>query len=1530
MSIAARRSHRGDEYQLKIAVNWLIRLLMENEINWVQIDSVALPGDSKVVYVDDVVISLTDGTFKYIQAKVHQPDRKNWSINDISDELRKACHQLEQDPAGIVIFYSHTPFGDFEKLVEDAQNWNNYNGFVHQASANLRESLKAIANIAERSEETIYNLCARIEVASHHSLEDWNRENRKDIERIIPDPDKAILVLEQIARKNQAGIGATAQISRADVESELRKHGIIRAPYKTEVEIVGYFKKASNIGRYDLPRLIAGKKLSRKEVEHVIQALESGEKSILLTDQPGSGKSWILLEVADVLESNDQWALLFIKGDRFDDIKSNQELQSQLGLHDDVDGLAARLASYRKVCVIIDSLDALSLSRDQKALKVFLSLLDRLLIINNVSLIVACRDFDLSYDPLLRDRKWDKKIAISGLDFESIVAPILKEWDIDSSSISENQRKLLGVPRNLKLLERMVHKVSIGSLTSTYHFLDAFLTEAVIKDQNLGKDAIAALTDMAATLLNNRSLFMYRDSFKGSDNIYRRLISTDVLQADLQRNRLAFSHQTLLDTLITRNALSKSQTLKEFILSHPPLPFIRPSVRAFLFYLRANVPEQFSKQIKQAIGSDQIAYHLRRLVAESLAEITPTSDDLPLFQWILQNQIDLFRRFLWTIKGEEWFVLLNQELYPKLLTDPAFKSVQIDAIMKLREWMNDRPKETLALWKGIITDDLQSIQQIIFTLKDFKHWEIDGAKDLLETILALLKKKQLTSGYRFVGESISAYVEQNNNGDELLWNFMTANVAGTRLDYNFFHHDKDGLLCAHYDFHGKDFLEKRLYQSEYLLNQCLNAVENWSRQYAELRDENIFRSSFLRDTSWAFAHNRYDHHPVTPIFELLKAIESAIKAHSKNNDIWWQNDEPKLRKSNEAAIVYILIQSYALNIEANAFRISEFLVKNDIFAERQLDDELAELIASAFPYFATDYQEHIQQRITSQLFRDDETNEEKKWTRYRIYKYISGIPAIYRLPKIDDMVGYGKKEFGECPLPPHIFSGGGRVKSPITVQEMLALSDSSIERLIKFFDQSIKRRSALEDLVGGTDSIVATFRDCCAANPNRFLSVLDRVYSENYLKGYAIAVIEGVTTHLRYRFGNLQPPSEWKPVEPLPNGVELSLFLLKSLTKHADLWESGHTVAHALNICCHILDDSMDLEWLLLFLHRIARHENPEELKQVVFHDTKKGIANEDIAHISLNSVRGIVAEGAIVLASRLLEKGEKLPELLIPLLYRLAHDPIDAVPASLLQYLPAVAYYDPSLGWDIFEIAIKDRQLLWPSAERFLYYQYHDHFQKVKPFLDRMKVEIEGAGESWGRISTLAYLAGHISENELFNDLTELNNKEAWLGAKQVFSANLESVQSKDKCERGLVRLLDQPQLDIAILERLDSVFQHVSTTNSESALKIAESYIKAFHSAEKLSQRFWFFDWIAKLSENAPLAALHICEIFLDKVEHLPYLQVWHGEGLISAAIRILREADESDNQSLIVRAIRLQDRLLKINLGNISEVLDKASRP
>ncbi len=60
MSAAGRRSLQGYDYQIRVATHWLIRLLEDDDLDYIQAEVMALPGDDQPVAVDDVVITFNE------------------------------------------------------------------------------------------------------------------------------------------------------------------------------------------------------------------------------------------------------------------------------------------------------------------------------------------------------------------------------------------------------------------------------------------------------------------------------------------------------------------------------------------------------------------------------------------------------------------------------------------------------------------------------------------------------------------------------------------------------------------------------------------------------------------------------------------------------------------------------------------------------------------------------------------------------------------------------------------------------------------------------------------------------------------------------------------------------------------------------------------------------------------------------------------------------------------------------------------------------------------------------------------------------------------------------------------------------------------------------------------------------------------------------------------------------------------------------------------------------------------------------
>lgn len=635
-----------------------------------------------------------------------------------------------------------------------------------------------------------------------------------------------------------------------------------------------------------------------------------------------------------------------------------------------------------------------------------------------------------------------------------------------------------------------------------------------------------------------------------------------------QSSQISFSHQTLLDTLAVRDSLSKGDTLKGFILRHPPMPFIRPSVRCFLFYLRAHEPDEFSKQVWAVLDNQDIAYHLRRLIAESLAEINPCVQDWKLISRLLRKHVDLFRRFFWRTQGEVWFDLFSENLFQMLLDDSTYENLHLDFVSKLQTWMNIRPSEVVKHWQQILnTQNKEICWQILINLDKFECWDTDGARKLLETLINLEDKERL-----FLGKAISHYVEVNNSGDDLLWQYITADIEIDKNKSFISMYDDLKLNCELYPFHNKSFLEERLLESNFLLTTVINSIEKWSSQYGHSY-ANGLRGLFLHKTTWKENQEKTDTHHVDSLEILFYALEKAIKLHSKKFDQWWQLHEPELRKSNEIALSYILIQAYSENIEENILTIQLFLQRHEFFQYSELNYELGELLRDAFPYLPNTIQERIQKCIFSLLddYRDNAEQEIPKWGFKNVYDYFSWIPVIYRLPEVQDFIEKWDSEFEHLPQHSEIHSTGGIVSSPVSVKQMLALSPDSLIRLFKYYNKKMKDEWDL--LIGVKDEVVSTFRECCTIEPIRFFSVIEKTISLKVDSAYTIALLGGVTWHLRYSTGSSRPSKEWKPVEPLPDNNNLALLILDWLEKYEELWKDGRAVAESLKACCEVLSD---------------------------------------------------------------------------------------------------------------------------------------------------------------------------------------------------------------------------------------------------------------------------------------------------------------------------------------------------------------------
>lgn len=289
-------------------------------------------------------------------------------------------------------------------------------------------------------------------------------------------------------------------------------------PEMSLAEVRSSFASTSNIGRY-WHQDILGERISTPLVETVLTAIDNKTRSILLTGSPGSGKTCVMLEVQAALElcakARTDLVPLFIQSREFADQGSAQDRQAQ-GLNPQWVEQVALVARVAHVVVVIDSLDVLSIAREHSVLTYFLAQIDRLLSIQNVTVVTACRDFDRHYNRRIAVRKWDVELKCQALNLETEVTPLLHKLGIDTTTTDEVTRELIRNPRELALfVELSKSGANVNAVTS--HALSQHYLKTVVQENTaLGDAAMQAIEAIAKEMLTARSLAVPTQCFNAS------------------------------------------------------------------------------------------------------------------------------------------------------------------------------------------------------------------------------------------------------------------------------------------------------------------------------------------------------------------------------------------------------------------------------------------------------------------------------------------------------------------------------------------------------------------------------------------------------------------------------------------------------------------------------------------------------------------------------------------------------------------------------------------------------------------------------------------------------------------------------------------------------------------------------------------------------------------------------------------------------------------------------------------------------
>lgn len=1525
MSIAGIRSNRGDVYQTLVAFDWSLTVLSDQDYQWLEIDSITYS-------VDDVVVGKADGTQIASQCKKNHIDFKAWTIADLADELDKAARLLTNNQNAEVRFYSRNNFGALAKLREHSST--QHDEISYQASLGAEHQATDVA-LSERlvksaSGLSTFEFLRRTKFVTSDELDRMEALLRERLRNMVSNPDPAFNALW--ARLDQLGarIGgdsasATTQhrLTKDDLKAIIHKAGGILVPPLNLAEIRLSFSSTSAIGR-SWRRDIGGQRISSPIVNELLAAIDAKKRAILLTGLPGSGKTCVMLALQEALEERvkirSDIVPLFIQSREFADLATSEDRQVQ-GLSEQWVEKAARMAEDAHVIVVMDSLDVLSIARDHRVLTYFLAQIDRLLLISNITVVTACRNFDRHYDRRIAERQWDCELKCHPLDWDAEIAPLLEQLGIVTATIDAVTRELIRNPRELALFVELARQEGSFNVVTSQALAQRYLDIIVRANDALGDAAIKAIEAIASEMLKLRSLVVPHQRFTASQGIRRELCSLNVLQ-ETQDGKLTFGHQTLLDVLVISGAVRSGVTLNEFIQGLPPVPFVRPSIRSFVAQLALGERREFRKQLRTVlIGS--AAFHVRRLVAESFAEQIPQDEDWRFIRDLREKHRDVFQVIYASAGAIEWHRFWLKNLVPFLKTAQDTEGLTGHA-HRIAQWSNEDSAGVLSFWMEVLSLDYLDgngiADRLGIHLSEIKSGNMALVVPLLERLLDTPR-----SEHSFLGRVIARCVTAGVVEDALLWRYISDGISDEDLlEYRF----DNKLRCHAHEFGDRDdnFIRQRMEQSSALLDLALESVERWSdiraSRYGETRIG--YRYGFLGETSYEDTHSLRDISHSDSMDVLLDAIEAAILHHAKANSDWWQNNRERLCFNHEGSLLYFAILACTASPEANIDLIGRMLCDQKML-EFELTYELGTLVQSAFKLLDTPTQDAVMANILTMW--DEKVVDEHSlfWILKTRAEFIVPIPCHLRSPEVQAVVDAYEKKAGVLIRQPDIRSHGGMVRAPFSFEIFLSASDNGVLSLLEHYNgHSDWHGRGADFLVGGEREVGSQLREASSRHPIRFLGLLS-IHWTNIPEKFREDIMDGVATHLAYRFGNLQTNGQWLPVEE-PNAPLLASQILDELERHPKNWQHRRSTAKALEACANVIQDTQEAERLIfLAIGFEGLYED----------DPIKG-NNVTLIDQGINMVKGDVADALMILANNFLEDGSIFPELLTPILRRFARSEHPAIRALILRRLPYLQSKMFDLGWDLFHLAMQDADGLWQIAEPCLYYAYHNHFEVVRPLLTRLRNEGSGKDlETWGRISALATMSQHIDFAEFLGSLNTLDNTEAWRGAATVWTNSENIRRHREQCLAGMDSGLNAGGSHAeTVAEQMDHIFREKTSVISVPIELIRRCFSVFENDCENKHRRlFGFHEWLNATSQIDPEQALAATEIYLAYINHRkPYLYD-HENSLTQLMTRLFAEAEEreeSDCGAMLQRVVAVQDTLLSLGLNGVVDWLKAAERP
>jgi hypothetical protein len=1501
----------GNRYEFWWTVWELVRLL-HGQSESIRIED---PGVMKAEFVVSA-----SGRHVLHQAKCSNPNGK-WTLNGLgatgTDILQAIFDQLVGNDACFV-FVSGSHAEELDTLSDRARQSDTLTEFEQHfvGAAKHAKSFERLRGFwRETDAATAYDVLKRVDVRTI---------SEKDIREMVlfAIPSLFIAAPERVASELLSVVQDSVHkvITRDELLSTLACRGFHLRHLRHVEDAPALIEKVTQDYLATVrKKLIRSNLIARDSTQRLVELITTlgrGSESVLI-GKAGSGKTGCVIGLIDEARKHDM-AVLAMRLDRINPVKTTHELGDELGLEDSPALVLAAASDGRPALLVIDQLDAVSMVSGRGI--DFLDAVHGLLVEarglqlrTELHVVLVCRGFDWENDHRLRSIVTEQHTKVDVAEFPlDEVKRILGTAGFDASLFVAQQLELLRLPQNLALfLEAGFDASKTPRFNTAKELFDRYWVEkracVNARTERLPDQWNSVIRLLCDHMGRAQQLSVLREVLDPYEGYVACMASEGVLTID--GHRCGFGHESFFDYCFARTFIAGATSLVDFLADSEQHLFRRAQVRQVLTYLRDANRERYCHELGILLSDERVRPHLKELSLALVAAVPdPVEDEWAVIEPWINSELAAFERgernpdrlaslvWLHIFRASSWFAFLDSQGFVEGWLASDVERIVDMGVQYLRAHerrVPDRVAELLEPYvgaEGTWPDRLKYVIQWADHGKSRRLFELllrlvdDGTLDDARGPIAV--NSTFWSMFHGMGRAQPAWV------GELLAHWMRRRrvlIGAAR--------DEAGRIPWRELFNHDNFGRDELHQGAdcaplAFVSHVMPVVLDLSVEAVYGEDTELPR----RDSIWPFLR-KTTHESVDAA--VITALACALRKCAEDAGSDLSAFIHRLRAQNTFIANVLLLVLYTHGADRFADEAARLICEEPWRLHCGYTDSpywiAMQFIRAIVPHCSSETRGGLESAVLAYTPEYERRGQGHKHSGYARFSLLSCFGRDCLSSQGQARLGELERKFGAPQSGPE----GMRaftVKSPIEKEGAELMTDEQWLRAIAKYDSEERQDRWRTPEKGGAWELASMLSEFTKSDPERFaLLCLQLPASTNPI--YFTRLLDGL--------------------KDSETDTTFKLDVCRKVFSEHRL-ECGRSLADLLGSVDDTLpDDAVDmLAWLG------TEHPDPVMMPDTENSSGESGAGFGDVYTHGINSARGRAAEAITALIWR--DRG--YIDRFRSTIDRLAGDDHGAVLACAASLFHAAAPHDFTWALELFSRAVEsdERVLQAPGVEPLLHYGIRYHFSDVRAYVERMlRAEDNGVAQAGARLAALAVLYARPAE-ELVAEALQGGGSQR-LGIAQVAAQNIGADECREWCEEQLVRLFSDS--DARVRSEAGSCFRQLV----DSPLGSYEQLIQTFcESAAYADDTFSIFHLLEESVHRLPGVTCDVCEIFLNRFgDEAKDISTSRAGDIHTVAALVFRTYQQHQDDPWASRCLDLIDRMCIEGMGDARKGLDEFDR-